>query len=141
MGSLGTGKDHLAAAMLYEAAQRFGIASRWVRGRATFQASRDAMANDRSEEELLGPMMKAAILCISDPAPGAASLSSWNVDLLFRVIDDRYARRKPTWMTLNARDVTEAGQKLTPAVWERLRDQAEVIRCLWESRRREARVT
>ena len=141
IGSVGTGKDHLAAALLYVAAGRFGLSCSWVNGRAVFQASRDAMTNEVSEAELLRPFLKPAILCISDPVPVSGALTAWNTDLLYRVIDERYRYMRPTWMTLNVRDAAEADARLSPPVFDRLRDQAEIVSCFWASYRKERRAS
>jgi DNA replication protein DnaC len=139
IGSVGTGKDHLAASMLYTAIRDFKIDSKWVNGRMIFQASRDAIHNDSAESEMIEPFLKPTILCISDPVPIGGTLSSWNVDLLYRLIDVRYHRMRPTWMTINVQTADEADKCLTPPVWDRLRDGAEIIRCFWPSFRRESR--
>ncbi len=139
IGSVGTGKDHLAASMLYTAIREFRIQAKWVNGRAIFQASRDAIRNDLAESEMIEPFLHPTILCISDPVPVGGSLTSWNVDLLYRLIDIRYRRMRPTWMTLNVQTPEEADKCLTPPVWDRLRDGAEIVRCFWSSFRRESR--
>ena len=139
LGRVGTGKDHLAAALLYIAAREFGLDSRWVNARSTFQQSRDAMAQDRTEADLIRPLVKPSILCLSDPLPIAGTLSAWNVDLLYRLVDERYRQYRPTWVTMNAESADEADDRLSPPVWDRLRDQAEVIECKWESWRKERR--
>lgn len=139
IGGVGTGKDHLAAALLYHAAGTFGLTCKWVNGRSTFQASRDAMTRDTTESELIRPLVAPAVLCISDPIPVGGVLTAWNADLLYRVIDERYRQIRPTWLTLNVRSTKEADERLSPPVWDRLRDQCEVIECLWASYRRERR--
>jgi DNA replication protein DnaC len=139
IGSVGTGKDHLAAALLYHAASAFGLTCKWVNGRATFQASRDAMSSDKTEADLLRPLMSPTILCVSDPVPVGAALTPWNADLLYRVVDERYRHCRPTWLTLNVKNAEEADQRLTAPVWDRLRDQAEIVACFWDSYRRERR--
>lgn len=137
IGSVGTGKDHLAAALMYAAAGRFGISCRWVNGRDVFGQSRDGIAQGRREEELLRSLTSPAILCLSDPLPIQGAMSPWNIDLLYRVMDRRYHRLLPTWMTLNVLDLADASTRLTPPIVDRLCDRCEVIECRWPSHRQQ----
>lgn len=139
LGSIGTGKDHLAAALLYVATLQHGFRCRWVNGRHMAQLSRDAMDRAVTEASVLNELMGPDILCLSDPVLPHSKLTDWNIDLLYRIVDDRCRHLRPTWLTLNARNVAEADERLTPAVFDRLRDQAELVTCLWPSWRKERR--
>lgn len=130
-GWVGTGKDHLAAAMLYAAAEH--VNARWVNGRDVFGASRDAIAEAKGEKQLIAELIEPAVVCISDPIPIVGELSAWNVDLLYRVLDQRARYLRSTWMTLNVTDVADARKRLTPPVWDRVRDNAELLSCCWPS--------
>lgn len=134
-GWVGTGKDHLAASLLYLAARKHRC--RWVNGRQLFAQSRDRIKEERVERELIEMYTAPAVLCISDPVPVEGRQSDWNVDLLYRLIDERYRLLRPTWLTINATSEDDAAARLTRPVWDRLRDQAELIGCFWPSFRRE----
>lgn len=129
-GSVGTGKDHCLAAMLYRAASA-GLAARWVDCQELFGASRDRIGTNDSEQELLGRLVSPTVLGLSDLLPPAGGLSNWNVILLRRVVDARNREMRPTWVTANADDEREMVQVLTPQIWSRLREGAEVFRCQW----------
>jgi DNA replication protein DnaC len=133
-GTVGTGKDHLLAAMLYAAARQ-GITCHWVNGQELFGAFRDNIASGRREAEILNDLAEPQVLAISDPIPPAAAPTAWNVAQLLRLIDRRYREMKSTWATLNALSPEDADAKLSAPVFDRLRENAEMVRCFWPSYR------
>jgi DNA replication protein DnaC len=138
-GPAGTGKDHLAAAMLYRAAG-LGISARWVSGMELFGDFRDNMGDHSKglrEGEILERWTRPKVLCISDPIPPVGPPSPWNVQVLYRLIDRRYHLRRSTWATLNVVTAEDADAKLTAPVFDRLRHDAELIPCFWPSFRQE----
>ncbi len=74
-GPVGTGKDHLQAAMLYEAAGKHGLPSKWINGQEWFGALRDRIGENRPEEEILRQLSDPLVLAITDPIPAARSPS------------------------------------------------------------------
>lgn len=136
-GTIGTGKDHLAAGLLYQAAGRFGFACRWVSGEKVFEAFRDGMDKGRMESDTLRRYTQPDILCISDPLPVSGPQGDWNLRVLYRILDERYHHLRPTWATMNVATVDDAASRLTPPVFDRLRDRAELVPCFWPSYRRE----
>jgi len=134
-GSVGTGKDHLMAAMLHIAAGKFGLQCKWVNGQWLFGMFRDRMDGKSSESDLIRQMVEPDILAISDPVPPAGEMSAWNANSLYRIVDRRYSALKPTWVTINVRDEAEADARLTNQVFDRLRDSAHLFPCFWESHR------
>ncbi len=137
-GSYGTGKDHLAAALLYEVISQYGTACRWVNGRNLFGASRDAISLERAEETVIGPLVEPGIVCVSDVLPIAGDLSPWQLDLFYRILDARYRRSAPTWLTVNVASEDDARKRFTPAIWERLYEHAIILPCFWPSYRTKA---
>ena len=135
-GTKGTGKDHLAAALLYHAAS-LGQNARFVFGMSLFSQFRDGMAKECLEAETLGRYLNPEVLCISDPLPPLGELSPWNVQVLFRIVDGRQRAKRTTWATMNVADLEEAERRLSPPVFDRLRDRAEIIPCFWPSHRKE----
>ncbi len=134
-GSIGTGKDHLLAAILYGAAKA-GKTVAWANGQEVYSRFRDAMDSKQSEESIMAGFVAPEVLGISDPIPPVVDPhkpAAWRTELLFRVLDNRYRDCKPTLMTLNARDPQDINDKLSPPVWDRLKDQAILIPCFWPS--------
>jgi DNA replication protein DnaC len=134
-GPVGTGKDHLMAALLHRATGTHGLTAGWLNGIELFGTMRDLIAMNKSEELLLRQFAAPRILAISDPLPPDRELSGWNVETLYRLIDSRYRNLRPTWMTLNAESEEDANEKLRPMVFDRLRESAHQFRCYWPSYR------
>jgi DNA replication protein DnaC len=126
-GTVGTGKDHLMAAMLYEAVNADCSAS-WVGGRDTFGGG---------AVDFLG--RRRSVLGISDPVLPVGRPADWEMPKLHEVIDDRYRARKATWLTINAPEPDAIKQMLTVPIWDRLRERAELFRCVWPSYRERAK--
>lgn len=140
-GSVGTGKDHLLAALLYAAADA-GRTAKWVNGQEVYSRFRDAMDSKVSEESLIREFTTPDVLGISDPIPPVidpSRPSAWRTELLFRVLDSRYRDCKPTWITLNAQSPDDAQRKLSEPVFDRVRHDAVLIPCFWPSFREAAK--
>ena len=134
-GSVGTGKDQIMAALLYRAVSEHSLSVRWVNGLDLFGAVRDGMDDGRKEIDFFRTWSAPAILAISDPIPPLRDPSAWNIEILYRLIDRRYRNNKSTWMTLNAASVEEADEKLSAPVFDRLKEDAVILRCFWPSYR------
>jgi DNA replication protein DnaC len=134
-GPVGTGKDHLLAALLYAAAGRHGISCRWVNGLEFYGRLRDRMDTKEGEGEYLAELAAPAILAISDPIPPVRGPTPWNVEALYRLVDRRYRAQRCTWLTLNAANPEEAEAALSEPVFDRLRDSAYLVKCFWPSYR------
>jgi len=133
-GPCGTGKDHLLAACLYAAAFG-GIPAAFVSGEDLFLRIRDSMDTNEEEQKILGKYLRPAVLGISDPVSPHGVLKEWDARVLVRLIDSRYRARRPTWLTMNAKNEKEAAEALTEQIWDRLRDGAEILPCFWQSHR------
>jgi DNA replication protein DnaC len=132
-GPVGTGKDHLLAALLYRAVAA-GLSCLWQSGMDLYGSFRDRMG-EAPEEESLRRLCSPDVLGLSDPTPPANELTAWRLELLYRIIDRRYRALKATWITLNARDTAQAESKLGSQVWDRLQEGAMVVPCFWPSYR------
>lgn len=138
-GSVGTGKDHLLAALLYAAA-KVGLSAAWVNGQEVYSRFRDAMDTKTSEASLMADFVRPDVLGISDPIPPVVDPNkpaAWRTELLFRVLDARYRDMKATWVTCNAEDPKDAVAKLSEPVFDRLKDGAVLVPCFWPSYRGE----
>jgi DNA replication protein DnaC len=133
-GVVGTGKDHLMIALLYEAA-RLGADCRWVNGQEIYGQFRDRIDSGQREEELLNALVKPHVLAISDPIPPVGGPTSWNVQQLYRLLDRRYRALKSTWISMNALSLEDADEKLSAPVFDRIRQDAELFPCFWPSYR------
>ena len=134
-GPLGTGKDHLAVAMMYRVIDQMLVECRWVNGLELFGLSRDGMSRDQPEEQLLRTYCDPVVLTISDPIPPKGDASAWNVGLLYRIIDRRYRACKPTWVTINCAGQEEMEERLSGQVFDRLKHGAYFLSCFWPSAR------
>src|SRR5262249_7600460 len=130
LGTVGTGKNHLAAAMLYAAARR-GLTCRAINAQRLNGLVRSAMSSGEPQEKLMGQLVAPRVLAISAPVPPLGNPSAWNVTHLFDLLDQRYNELRPTWITANLKDERQAVDLLTAAVWRRLRQGAELFFCNW----------
>ncbi|HZZ77238.1 MAG TPA: ATP-binding protein [Gemmataceae bacterium] len=131
-GPSGTGKDHLLAAALYRVAAA-AIPVGWVSGAAIYERVRDSMDTGEREQRIISTWLAPTVLGLSDPVSPRGDLSDWDARILARLLDARYRALRPTWITINAANETDASAKLTAMIWDRLRDDAEVIPCFWRS--------
>jgi DNA replication protein DnaC len=131
-GTVGTGKDHLLAAMLYQAVA-LPVRCRWVNGQELFGAFRDRIDTGRPDEDQFRDLCEPQVLGISDPKPPVGSPGAWDVGNLYRLLDRRYRAMKSTWVSLNANSPEEADAMLSAAVFDRLREGAELFGCFWPS--------
>ncbi|MHB1038394.1 MAG: ATP-binding protein [Pirellulales bacterium] len=137
-GPAGTGKDFLATAMARIAVLDHGREVLWKNGLDLWAEGRALIGDDHalSEDAFVRRLAKPDILWLSDPLPPSGALTQYQTSLLFRVVDRRYRDERPTWATLNVQDSTEAAERLSASVVDRLRDGALTIACEWPSYRR-----
>jgi DNA replication protein DnaC len=109
----------------------------WKNGMDLFGDMRDLMDNKYlSEEKFIESMILPDILILSDPIPPRGSITDFQSQMLFRVLDARYRRCTPTWVTLNVRGAQEADERMGAQLVDRLRDGALSIHCDWPSYRK-----
>ena len=134
-GPPGTGKDHLLAVVMRAAIER-GAYVTWHSGGRLFVALRHEMNNGGSEGEWIDRFVRPTILALSDPVPPIGSLEKYRSEMFHTAIDERYSDLKPIWVTLNATGGDEAKQRLTEPILDRLKHNAIVVPCDWESHRK-----
>jgi DNA replication protein DnaC len=133
-GPKGTGKDHLAMAMAH-AAIGLNIEVHWINGADMRGDVRDSTRTNDLEREYVRKLSLPKILWISDPLPVAGNLTDAQQDRLFRVLDARYSRMLPTWVTVNVSSRDELEQRMGPQNADRVRDGALALYCDWPSHR------
>lgn len=135
-GPRGTGKDHLAMAVARSAVIT-GCQVVWRNGMDLYGDIRDAMGEDgESESAIIARLVRPDLLYISDPLPVVGPLTSHQMNMLFRVLDGRYSRRRATLCTVNVANGTELDERMGPQNADRLKDGALAIYCNWSSYRR-----
>jgi len=151
-GPSGTGKDHLLVGLAGEAIYTHDKINAWdvqkddppkhpyeivrVRGADLFEQMRSTMDADATEADIIDPLTYADVLILSDPVPIRGAVTSFQTDVLYRIIDRRYAWQKPTWATLNVASGAEADERLGVALADRLRDGTLCLYCDWPSYRK-----
>jgi DNA replication protein DnaC len=104
-GPSGTGKTHLAVAVLAELAANHGVRGRFC----TFGALLDEIthsydkASMTSESGGLRSVLGADVLVLDDL--GARKMTDWAADTLFTIVNGRYMARRPTLVTTSFEDV------------------------------------
>jgi DNA replication protein DnaC len=103
VGPPGVGKTHLAIAVLLELMKSFGVVGRFVdftRLIHDIQSTFDSQTA-ASKGTVLEPILTAEVLVLDEL--GALKPSPWVSDILYLVINTRYAQRLPTLYTTNYR--------------------------------------
>ncbi|MGQ0633095.1 MAG: ATP-binding protein [Planctomycetaceae bacterium] len=137
-GPSGTGKDHLAAALLREVC-REGLTADAVYGMDLFGKMRDRMGGEESEGDLLLEVAQPDVLLLSDPLPPWGRLTDFQAQFMLRILHRRNAEMKATLVTVNVASRAELEDRLGTAAVDRLAQGALKLFCNWSSfRGREA---
>ncbi|MGE5233276.1 MAG: ATP-binding protein [Acidobacteriota bacterium] len=103
IGPPGVGKTHLAAAVLAEVIQRYGVRGRFVDFTSLIfqiQSTFDP-GSPESKHDVLDPVVGAELLVLDEL--GAQKPTAWVTDTLYYILNARYTRRLPTLFTTNYR--------------------------------------
>ena len=118
------------------AAIKAGFNVIWQNGMDLFGDIRDAIDKGDAERALVSKLVSPDVLYLSDPLPPVGKLTDFQAAMLFRVLDGRYSRKRPTWVTVNVSSGAEMDERMGPQNGDRLRDGALAIFCDWPSHRR-----
>jgi len=134
-GPKGTGKDHLLCGLVRSviSAEK---SIQWANGLDLFGDIRDGMTNGDTERSLIDKLTTPDVLYLSDPLPITGPLSPHQANVIFRILDKRYANRRPTWVSVNVTGGAELEERIGPQNADRLRDGAIAIHCNWNSNRK-----
>jgi DNA replication protein DnaC len=114
-GSNGTGKTHLAVAVLCELAQRYGVRGQFWDYHALMREIRNSYnpVTALTEYELLEPIIELEVLLLDDL--GAWKMTDWMNDTLFHILNQRYLAQRPTLITTNYPDKEPTARELSQA--------------------------
>jgi DNA replication protein DnaC len=140
-GPAGTGKTHLLT-VVAKAAINAGLGVEWVNGRELFARFRATIGDDATEREndIIEGYVAADVLVIDDLLPPGGTLTPYQAEMLYAVVDGRYRHCRPTWTSLNVSDGAEADRGMGSQVVDRLRHGALCLFCNWSSFRKPGQV-
>lgn len=134
VGGCGTGKDHLLYSLAMVAWES-GVGVKYVSGVKMFDQLRETFNGDRSRSDVADQYMDSDVLWLSDVVPPNTRLSNTDQSFLYRVIDERYRRRMPVWISMNASSYEDAEDRIGTAILDRFTQGGILCYCDWESKR------
>ena len=137
LGKAGTGKDHLLSAAVRLAISNKPYDTAWTSGPRLFSDLRTAMSTRDTERDVLGPLMRARLLVVSDLA--MTTLTDYQREVIYKIVDDRYNNMLPTWVSSNIPDREAFELATSTQIVDRLADGAVYIPCNWKSFRKVAK--
>ena len=132
LGSVGTGKTHLASGIIYECGGLYRLAPAIVE---EIRRAKSFTAKE-TEADILDTYGRASLLVIDEIGRGVAATEEQY--MLYQIINERYNRRKPTVLISN-QTKKDFLQYIGIAAVDRLVETAEIWELNGESYRRELR--
>ena len=135
-GGCGTGKTHLAIALLLEWFNKYRPDSNNQYGFPVFIPSvefflelKNTFGNDESEKYILDRYTKPELLCIDDV--GAEKISDWSRQMFYTLVDRRYREEKQTIITSNL-SLADISKLIDDRIASRIAGQGAVINLVAE---------
>lgn len=134
-GKPGTGKTHLACAMIMELAQTRALNGVYTTAPKAMRFIKSTYSKDSeiTEHEAFDRLMSPALLVIDEV--GVQFGSKAELMILFEIINGRYEQMLPTILLSNL-TVPELEQEIGERVVDRMRENGAVISFDWESYRK-----
>ncbi|MFN3354793.1 MAG: ATP-binding protein [Pseudomonas sp.] len=128
LGTVGTGKTHLGAAMLQAVIREHahdGLRGLYATAGSIIRDVKATFGNrGRTEEDVYGDLIRPDLLVIDEV--GVQHGTDFECQVLFEVINGRYEKIKPTVVVSNL-GVTELRQCLGDRAVDRLRDKSGIV--------------
>jgi len=124
MGPAGTGKTHLATAVLRELTASKGVQGLYVDMLELIQQLQMSFESPTmTRERILSPVVETELLVLDEL--GAGKTTAWVMDLIYYIINTRYMRKRLTICTTNFKDVasTAGEETLADRVSSRVRSR------------------
>ena len=141
VGPCGTGKDHLLTCVVREAILLHDFRCEWTTGPELFKRWRNEFDGgtklDPGDSQFAGRYGGLdSILCISDPVQPGGTLTQYQSERMYALVDKRWSQGVSTFLTVNASGRDDLEQRLGVAIVDRLADRATTFACNWPSYRK-----
>lgn len=130
MGTVGTGKTHLAAAITHYLAER-GIGVKFGNIVDLFEDLRNSYNTD---DDILLDLKRVPLLVIDDL--GKERKTEWTQEQIYAIVNYRYEHNLPLVITTNC-TVKELNTRLGDATMSRIREMCEPVKVVGEDVRKE----
>jgi len=140
-GSNGTGKTHLAAAVLKAVAERTGIRGYFADYSNLVFRVQSLLSAEAEEtmEEITAPLFHSPLLVLD--GLGSVKGNAWFLDILFEAVNQRYSNRLPliatTHFAVDPRERDALVDRVGDALVSRLMEMCRVVKVVGHDHRRE----
>ena len=135
LGSPGTGKTHLAVAILREVIERYRVAGVYTSASRMFRRIKSTFGGgEETETQAIEAYTKPPILVLDEI--GVSYGSDAELNYLFDIMNERYEQCLPTVIVSNIQP-DEMGTWLGDRVVDRLRESSRMMLFNWDSARRD----
>jgi DNA replication protein DnaC len=136
-GPVGTGKTHL----LFGAARKAigaGFTVQYRNVQALLSAFRSRMDDEEAESEnaMIDTLVSPDVLILDDVISPHGELTSYQEQIVYIIVEERYSAMRPTWAGLNAAGTEDAVRRIGAAIVDRLKDGALCLAFDWPSHRK-----